>query len=184
MVDAAVILLAGGAATRFPNKLERTIDGRPVLAHSYDRVAAAGFPVYIAGKGSFSPQLDRYLNAPLIVDRRNGRGPLAAFLNACVLVQARRLFAVAADLPYLDAGVMQRLSTAWQTGDEAVVPIHDRGTEPLCALYDRNAVLRTGFELHTAGRTAMRDLIRRLSARFERCDERFFHNVNRPEDLP
>ncbi len=184
MVDTAVILLAGGAATRFPGKLERTVDGRPMVARSCDRAASAGFPVYISGKGSFSPQLDRYLEVPLIVDRRAGRGPLAAFLSACALVRARRLFAVAADQPYLDPGVMVRLSAVWEAGDEAVVPIHDGEIEPLCALYDRNAALRAGFDLRAAGATAMRDLVHSLRTRFEPCDKRYFHNVNRPEDLP
>jgi molybdopterin-guanine dinucleotide biosynthesis protein A len=183
MVETAVVLLAGGEATRFPQKLEQRLDGKPVLEHCYDAVRAAGWPVYVAGKGSFSRRLDAHLEAPLLIDRKPGRGPLHAFLGACARVRARRIFAVGGDQPRIDAAVMLRLAAAWESGDEAAVPAHDNRIEPLGALYDRRAVLRAGFELRNAGVAGMRDLIARLDARLVPCDARYFHNVNRPEDL-
>jgi molybdopterin-guanine dinucleotide biosynthesis protein A len=184
MVSTAVVLLAGGEALRFPGKLEHRIDGSPMLARCYDRVRAQGWPIYIAGKASFSRELDARLAAPLVIDRRPGGGPLRAFLDACAMVRAEHVFAIAADQPKLDAAVLRQLAAAWQRGDEAVVPAHDGEIEPLAALYDRKAVLREGFELRTAGKAAMRHLIDRLAARFVPCDAQHFHNVNRREDLP
>jgi molybdopterin-guanine dinucleotide biosynthesis protein A len=183
MVETAVILLAGGEGTRFRGKLERRIDGKPLLEHVYDRVHAAGWPVYLAGKESFSHELDAHLKAPLLIDRKPARGPLPAFLGACATVRARRLFAIAGDQPRIDEVVLHRIATAWRTGDEAVVPVHDSGIEPLAALYDRRAALCASFELRDAATSGMRDLIARLAARFVRCDARYFYNVNRREDL-
>lgn len=184
MVDTAIVLLAGGEATRFPDKLEHRFDGKPMLQHCYDRIRTAKWPVYIAGKGSFSRELDAYLNVPMLIDRRPRRGPLHAFLGACAIVRARRLFAVAADQPRIDDDVLRRLAEAWKDGDEAVVPAGEAGIEPLGALYDRSAALRAGFELRNSATAGMRDLIAGLAARFVPVSTECFHNVNSLEDLP
>ena len=183
MVETAIVLLAGGEATRFPGKLEHRIEGRPMLERCYARVRETGWPIYVAGKGSFSRDLDAQLEAPLLIDRKPRRGPLQAFLGACAMVSARRLFAVAADQPRIDASLLLRLAAAWNDGDEAVVPTDDAGLEPLGALYDRGAALHYGFELRNVVSAGMRDLIARLATRFVRCGTEHFQNVNRPEDL-
>ena len=183
MADAsiAIVMLAGGQARRFPHKLERSINGAPLVAHCYRALCATRWPVYIAGKGGFSREVDALLDAPLLIDRRPGCGPLRAFLWACRAIAAERIFAVAADMPQIDAPVLQQLAAAWQPGDEAVVPCHDGRIEPLAALYDRRAVLRESFTLR--GRSgAMHELVERLASRFVTFDARYFYNVNRPED--
>ena len=183
-VRTAVVVMAGGQARRFPGKLEHPISGRAMVAGCYDRVRAAGWPVYIAAKGSFRRDVDAELDAPILIDRRPRGGPLNAFLSACATIRAERIFAVAADQPQLDADALLRLAASWRSGDEAVVPEHDGTIEPLAALYMRHAVLREGFALCRTGRRAMRDLIERLVTRRVRLDARYFHNVNRFEDLP
>jgi molybdopterin-guanine dinucleotide biosynthesis protein A len=184
MDSLAILLLAGGDATRFPGKLERHIEGRPMLARCFDRLRASGHPVYIAARGSFAPPLDAQLDAPLIVDRHPGAGPLYALLDACAAIRTDRVFAVAADQPNVDARLVARLIAAWRTDDEAVVPQHDVNIEPLAAVYDRRAALREGFGLRASGSRAVRDLVGRLRARFLPCARDYFYNVNRPEDLP
>jgi molybdopterin-guanine dinucleotide biosynthesis protein A len=183
MDSVAIVLLAGGAASRFPGKLEHPIDGRPMLARCLARLGASGRPVYVAARGSFPAELEAQIDAPLIVDRHPGAGPLRAFLDACAVIRAERLFAVAADQPNVDAGLIAHLSAAWQKDDEAVVPEHDGRVEPLAAVYDRRAALREGFELRASRNYGVRDLIARLRARFLRCPGDYFHNVNRLEDL-
>ena len=184
MDNVAIVLLAGGAASRFPGKLERPVEGRPMLARIFDRMRASHCAVYVAARGSFAPQLDAAIDAPLLVDRHPGTGPLRAFLDACAAIRAERVFAVAADQPNLDASIIVRLNEAWRAGDEAVVPEHDGRIEPLAAAYDRRAALREGFELRASRRHAVRDLVARLRTRFVPCEGAYFHNVNRPEDLP
>lgn len=184
MDDVAIVLLAGGEASRFPGKLERRIEGRPMLARVFDRLRASGLPVYVAARGSFSSKIDAEIDAPLLVDRHPGAGPLHALLDACAVVRAARLFAVAADQPNVDARLVERLNDAWRAGDEAVVPEHGGKIEPLAAAYDRCAALREGFELRASRKNAVRDLVARLRTRFLRCESAYFYNVNRPEDLP
>ncbi len=182
MADAAIVILAGGQATRFPGKLEREIDGTPMLLRVYERLRGAR-PIYIAGKGGFSSSLDERLDCTLIVDRRPGRGPLAALVGACGAIDAERVFAVAADLPNVDAALLDELERARAGGDEAVVPKHDGGIEPLAALYDRTAILERGFALLEENKGAMRDLLAELRVRYVPMESARFVNVNTPADL-
>lgn len=179
----AVVLLAGGEARRFPGKLEHLVDGRPMIARTFERIRRVGWPVYVAGKGSFSRAVDAQVQAPLLIDRYPRGGPLCALLSTCTAIRASRVFALAADQPRLDAGVLERLDAAWRPGDEAVVPEHDGQIEPLAALYGRLAILREGFALRRTGANAMRDLVARLATRFVAFDSTYFFNVNRMADL-
>lgn len=178
MDNAAILLLAGGNATRFPGKLEQQVNGEPMILRLCRRLREAPWPLYVAGKGSFAPALDAAIEAPLIVDRRPGRGPLAALHAASAAITSRWIFAVAADMPQLEIDVLQRLLAARRAGDEAIVPEHDGRTEPLAALYDRRAILREGFALQR-----MQDLVARLAARLVPLDGKYFFNVNRASDL-
>jgi molybdenum cofactor guanylyltransferase len=177
-MDEAVLLLAGGEATRFPGKLEREVDGKPMIARVLERLSGK-WPVYVAANPGFACEID----APLLIDRWPGGGPLLALVGAAPQIPAERIFAVAADQPLLERAVLEQLADAWQPGDEAVVPRHDGGIEPLAALYDRRALLREGERLRLAGRAAMRDLIASLATRFVAIERAYFHNVNEPSDL-
>ncbi|HEY6327420.1 MAG TPA: molybdenum cofactor guanylyltransferase [Candidatus Cybelea sp.] len=179
----AIVLLAGGEARRFPGKLERPIDGEPMILRCYRNLRATALPIYVACKGEFSRDVDAQLDAPRLIDRDPRGGPLRAFASACGAIDAERCFAVAADQPRLDASVLRRLLAAWRRGDEAVVPIHDGRIEPLAALYDRAAVVREDPGLRRGGRAAMHDLVGAVAARFVPIESEYFYNVNRPGDL-
>jgi molybdopterin-guanine dinucleotide biosynthesis protein A len=127
--------------------------------------------------------VDAALAAPLLVDRWPPRGPLHALLSASPFIAVDRIFAVAADQPQLEPEVLERLAAAWRPGDEAVVPEHAGGVEPLAALYDRFALLREGLRLHRTGRAAMRDLIAAVATRFVPMESGHFCNINTRIDL-
>lgn len=184
MDSISILLLAGGEARRFPGKLAHAIDGEPMLVRCFRRVRKTGWPVYVAARDAFSPEVGAAIDAPVLIDREPGRGPLAAFVDACAAIESERVFAVAADQPNLDATVLGQIAASWEPGDEAVVPRHAGGIEPLAALYARAAVLREGSGLRAGGRGAMRDLIERLAARFVPCEAQSFHNINEIGDLP
>jgi molybdopterin-guanine dinucleotide biosynthesis protein A len=179
----AILLLAGGSATRFPGKLEHDIEGEPMIVRVFAKLGRTRWPVYICAKGSFAPEVDAALGAPLLIDRWPPRGPMHALLSASPFIAADRIFAVAADQPQLEPGALERLSAAWRPGDEAVVPEHAGAVEPLAALYDRFAILREGPRLRRAGRTAMRDLIAAVATRFVPMENRYFRNINTLSDL-
>ncbi len=179
----AILLLAGGSATRFPGKLEHDIEGQPMIARVFANLTHGRWPVYVAGKGSFAPSVNATLYAPMLIDRWPPRGPLHALLSACPFIAADRIFAVAGDQPQLEPSVLECLAAAWMPGDEAAVPEHDGVIEPLAALYDRFALLREGRRLRRASRSAMRDLIAAVATRFVPMQSRYFRNVNTRSDL-
>lgn len=178
----AIVLLAGGAASRLPGKLEREVDGKLLMLHAFDNLRNVGLPMYVAAATPFSSAIVSALDATLIYDAQPLRGPLWALLDASACIAADRIFAVAADMPHVDVAVLRRLAAAWRPGDEAVVPQHPGGIEPLAALYGGNA-LRHAAQSFSADCRAMRDLLAALRVRYTTMDARYFTNVNTLEDL-
>jgi molybdopterin-guanine dinucleotide biosynthesis protein A len=181
-VLSAVVVLAGGRATRLPGKLERSIDGEPMLERVCRNARALGFPVYLAGSGEFSPALARGLNLPMLHDRWPGAGPLRALFSAADALDCERIFALAGDEVCAGVALFRALEAAWRDGDEAVVPRHDARIEPLAAIYSRHALVREAGELLARRDEAMHALIARLQTRLVDVSGEHFANVNTPED--
>jgi len=183
-----VVVLAGGAATRFPGKLFAELDGTALLERVVANFAGATDELVLAIDGGFDVAVAERLGVRFVVDRVPRRGPLGGLLSALPELHARYVFVVAGDAPFVDANLARRLAASLQTGDEAVVPRHGstpQRTEPLAALYDRAALMREGaIELQT-GNGALRAVLGRLHVRFVDLGEtsRTFANVNTPQDL-
>jgi molybdenum cofactor guanylyltransferase len=182
VTDLAVVILAGGRATRFPGKLETSIDGKPLLVRVYDNLRASA-PVVIAGADTFSPELDAKLDCPIVVDRWPHRGPLGGLLSACGELDTRYVFVVAGDAPHVTAEVLASLRTRHTDGNEAIVPVHSGMREPLAAIYDREAVLREGFDVLHDGNASMHALLDRLIVCEVPLAPTFFSNINTAADL-
>lgn len=179
----AVVILAGGEATRLPGKLELDAGGVPLIVRVFQNVRAAG-PVYVSASRSFPPQIDRALECPIVIDRWPRRGPLAGLFSAFEAVREPRVFVVAADAPFVDARTAAELARLWEPGIEAVVPVNAQGRlEPLCALYDRTAFLAAAGAVLREGSGGVASLVERLRAKRVRLsDERVFANVNTAAD--
>lgn len=180
--DLAIVILAGGRATRFPGKLEASLDGEPLLARVYHHVREVA-PTMIAGRDTFSGALDALLDCPIVVDRWPDRGPLGGLLSAAYATSATRIFALAGDAPLVTADIVLTLRNEWQDGDEAVVPEHDGQVQPLAALYDRQALLREAWDVLRSDDRSMHALLARLRVRRVTCDAAVFANINTSADL-
>lgn len=179
----AILVLAGGRASRFPGKLEALVDGEPLVLRAFRTARATGWPVYVSAQGPFPGEIDRRLDCTVLIDRQPLGGPLRALHSACETIGHERIFALAADLPRVDTALLERIAGAWLAGDEAVVPRHGGKLEPLVALYARSAVVQESFTLFGEPRASMHDLIERIGAHFVDVDAQYFANVNTPEDL-
>jgi len=135
---------------------------------------SSGRETFVSCKGTFAPQIDALLEAPLVVDRWPRRGPLAGLISTLAHMRSRFVFAVAGDAPFVDGAFIERLENEWRHGDEAVVPAHGDGQdlvlEPLAALYDRFAFLREGFAEMRAGGSSIVATIERLRSRTLRIE--------------
>ena len=184
--DLAVVILAGGNATRFPGKLESDVGGTPLLLRVYRNVAPIA-TVYVSARAGFSPAIDAQLACAIVIDRLPGRGPLGGLVSTFGEIAARRVFVVAADAPFVDTGVYEELARHWDDRCEAVVPVRERDgrlrLEPLCAIYDRIAFLREGYAVLTHGSAAVAEVVDRLRARRVRlASQHAFTNVNTSAD--
>ncbi len=179
----AVVILAGGRASRLPGKLELDAGGVPLILRVYQNLAGAG-PVYISASRSFPREIDMALDCPVIIDRWPHRGPLAGLYCAFEYVTQPRVFVVAGDAPFVTQAVAAQLEAHWEAGTQAVVPVNAAGRlEPLCALYDRVAFLQAASGILAHGSGGVAAVVERLRARRVRLsDERVFANVNTPAD--
>lgn len=181
--NAAIVVLAGGRATRFPGKLEQNVGDEPLLQLVCRNARATGLPVYLAGSDEFTPAIAYRLDVPMLRDRWPGDGPLRALASACATIDSKHVFALAGDEPSVDAALLGALYAAMRPGDEAVVPRHGSRLEPLAALYDRAALLRESEALFARGVYAMHALLERLHRRPVDVRASYFTNVNTPGDL-
>lgn len=182
MAGIAVVIVAGGEATRLPGKLERRIAGTPLLLHVYRNLRGA-YPVFISARASFQAAIDEELECPVLVDRWPGRGPLGGLLTACGVIRERKIFAAAADAPALSLDVLHALEREWKPGDEAVVAEHDGRMEPLAALYDRAALMREGWPQMQSGKYSLHGVLGRMAVRPVCLPPAYFLNVNTAADL-
>ena len=181
--EIGVLILAGGQATRLPNKLELAAGALPMIARVYRNVSA-GRETFVSCKGTFPAEIDALLPCPMVVDRWPLRGPLAGILSTMAEMRSPYVFAVAGDAPFVTAAFIDRLAGQRRPGDEAIVPRHGGQIEPLAALYDRQAYLRAGIPTLMAGKGALRLVLDELHTKYAEMeeDERLFANVNTPAD--
>jgi molybdopterin-guanine dinucleotide biosynthesis protein A len=179
----AVVILAGGQASRLPGKLELDAGGVPLLVRVYRNVRAAG-PVYVSAAGGFPEHIDRELDCPILLDRWPRRGPLAALYSVLPHVREPWVFVVAGDAPFVHAAVAGELLAELEPGVQAVVPVNESGfLEPLCALYERAPLLETARMIFESGSGGVAAAVERLHAKRVRLsNERVFANVNTADD--
>lgn len=184
--EISIVVLAGGAATRLPHKLERELDaGEPLLGRvlrNFDGVPNARY-LCVTSEGSPFDGEAAALGIRVLRDVAPHGGPLAALVAACPRVREARIFALAGDAPNITPDVLNELDRAYEPGDEAVVPLNGETLEPLAALYDRDALARAGTSALASGRASMHAALGRMTVRAIPMRADLFLNVNTLDDL-
>jgi len=192
--DAA--LLAGGQGSRLGNgssgKLETDLGGKALGLRAYLRLKDAfGEPIVVTQDGEAPPSLE---GCRAIMDSPVGRGP-AAGIAAALRTAQDWCFVAAADMPFLDKGLIKELIAMVEAlpGDcVCAMPSWRKGLEPLHAFYRKGALGRIE-EFLAAGKRSLTELSLFLGAAVldaeaasGRCGadpETAFFNVNTGEDL-
>ena len=176
-------VLAGGRSQRYGrDKCGVDMDGRPLVDHALDAVAAAS-ERWIVGGPLREREGVRWLR-----DEPPGRGPLVGIRVGLRASTHAWLAVVACDMPFVPPALWPLLLRR-REGALLVMPEGPTGLEPTAALYHRDLLPSIDARL-AEGRASPRALLDphgivvgwdELSAALP---AHAFHNVNRPEDLP
>jgi molybdenum cofactor guanylyltransferase len=130
-------VLAGGKSSRMGvDKALLEIDGVSLIARAASLLqSVTGEPKIVA-----SPSVYGSLGFPLVADDWPGCGPLGGIATVLRASDSAWNLIIACDLPYLTKPWLDFLiELALKSKADAVVPRSERGAEPLCAMYHKNA---------------------------------------------
>ncbi|HVN08036.1 MAG TPA: molybdenum cofactor guanylyltransferase [Patescibacteria group bacterium] len=132
-------VLAGGQSSRMGSpKALLEIGGRPLIARAVALLQSVCSAVTVVG----SPAPYEHLGFAAIPDECAQIGPLGGILTALGRTTSDWNLIVACDLPYLTPEWLRYLaSRAARSRARVVLPQGPSGSEPLCAVYHREAVV-------------------------------------------
>ena len=180
-------ILAGGESSRMGrDKALLELEGVALIVRTSRLVESAGHRCTIVGD---SVRLEG-LELLVIEDEFPGAGPLGAIATALRASEAEWNLIVACDLPYLTREWLEFLiGRAVRSDADAVLPMNERGAEPLCAVYRKRAdgairaALDRGVRKVTDGLADVRiEFIEPREWKGFDSDGLLFKNMNSPAD--
>ncbi len=185
--DVRAFILAGGESSRMGrDKALLELDGVPMIVRMMRLVEAVVGRATIVGDAESYQRLA--LNA--ISDDWPGAGPLGAIATALRASDCGWNLIVACDLPYLTREWLEFLiDRAIRSNADAVLPMNDRGAEPLCAMYAKTCEAAIWLALdrgvrkvtHSLAHLRIEYLIPEEWRAFD-SDGLLFKNMNSPQD--
>jgi molybdenum cofactor guanylyltransferase len=183
----ATFILAGGGSSRMGmDKGLLEVDEVPLIVRTVRLMNAVAGVATVVGR----PETYQQLGLRAIGDDWPGCGPLGGMATALRASDAEWNLIVACDLPYLTRQWLEFLARrARESAADAVVPMNERGAEPLCAMYRSSCepairgALEQGTRKVTDGLTHIR--VEYLEPAEWKCfdsDGLLFKNMNTPAD--
>lgn len=157
------VILAGGKATRLPDKCFRIFDQKELVLHVFERVSMAVPEIVVVGKTEQDVRrLQQVLPKARIVHEESlTQSPLVGLLCGLNALENEYVFAAACDMPFLEPQLIRSLH-AQATGREAAIPYSGGKLEPLCAVYKRTSAVKAASNCLQSDRTSILDMIREL----------------------
>jgi molybdopterin-guanine dinucleotide biosynthesis protein A len=180
-------ILAGGESSRMGrDKALLELEGVALIVRTARLVESAAERCAIVGD---TVRLEG-LELLVIEDEFPGAGPLGGIATALRASQAEWNLIVACDLPYLTREWLEFLiGRAVRSNADAVLPMNERGAEPLCAVYRKRAedaicgALDRGVRKVTEGLAEVRiEFIEPREWKGFDSDGLLFKNMNSPAD--
>jgi molybdopterin-guanine dinucleotide biosynthesis protein A len=179
-------ILAGGKSRRFGrNKTVEVLGGKRLINHCLEGLDGLCDPLVVVAN-DLEPYWD--LQVSLIRDLVPHQGPLGGIQAALTWSPHDWVFVKAADMPFLVPGLV-RMMLASTVDADLVVPVHDKGFEPLFALYNRRCRPAIDRILQSSERSvaAIFEMVRLKTVgekQWRKVDAEglSFMNVNTPED--
>jgi molybdenum cofactor guanylyltransferase len=180
-------ILAGGESSRMGrDKALLELDGMPLIVRAARLLESiVGAPTVVGYREEFC-----VLGLRTIADDAPGAGPLGGIATALRAARAPWSLVVACDLPYVTQAWLKFLTgRAAASQADVVMPMNERGAEPLCAVYNKSAE-RAIREALARGTRKITDAL--AGARIEAIEPRewkafdsegvLFKNMNSPGD--
>jgi molybdopterin-guanine dinucleotide biosynthesis protein A len=184
---AAGFVLAGGESSRMGrDKGLLELEGEALVVRAANLAASAtGVPATIIGGAAYAE-----FGLRVVSDDLPGAGPLGGIGTALRASVAPWNLIVACDLPYLTREWLEFLvERALVSNADAVLPMNERGAEPLCAMYNKRGgrairgALDRGTRKVTDGLAGVRvKYIERAEWKAFDSEGLLFKNMNSPAD--
>jgi molybdopterin-guanine dinucleotide biosynthesis protein A len=130
-------ILAGGESSRMGrDKALLELEGIPLIVRAARLMeSVVGAPTVVGDREEF-----RVLGLRTIADDAPGAGPLGGIATALRAARAPWSLIIACDLPYLTQAWLEFVTgRAAESKEDVVMPMNERGAEPLCAVYNKRA---------------------------------------------
>lgn len=134
----SLAILAGGKNSRFggKNKSIHHFQGKPIISHQLDTLLPVFFNISIITNtpGDF----DFIRNVSKFKDLIHNKGPLGGIYTALHVIKTDYVFVLAGDMPFIHPGIVKELIKLANHQDfDALIPVNEKGREPLHAIYHR-----------------------------------------------
>ena len=162
------------------------LNGAPLIIRAARLVECIAKKPVIVG----SPERFQALGLDLIADEWEAAGPLGGIATALHATRTEWNLVVACDLPYLTKEWLEFLVVrALASGADALLPMNERGAEPLCAMYHKRCepairvALERGTRKVTDGLAGLRvEYIEPREWKAFDSEGLLFKNMNTPAD--
>jgi molybdopterin-guanine dinucleotide biosynthesis protein A len=178
------IILAGGKSLRMgTDKTFIKVEGKPLLAHAVELLQPLCQKLLIS---SNNRELS-YSNIKVISDETENCGPLGGIYSCLKQSETEWNFILSVDSPFVHPGFITALKNELN-GFDAVVPVHNKGNEPLIAFYNKSCLPAMQKQLE-AGNYKMQRLLNGVNIKWVESGKwiakypEIFRNLNKPSDL-
>ncbi len=189
IADGLALILAGGDSQRMGCDKATLRLGEKTLLQRVVDVVQPLFPELLVSLRQ--PRAD--IEWPQIIDPAGSAGPLAGLCAGLEQAQARRVpwvFAVATDMPFVQAALIRHLATL-RDGFQVVVPVVQGYPQPLASFYSIESLDAVRTTLSGNGKRSLRALLEQLKVRYVDEDElrtkdpglRSFFDLDTPQDI-
>jgi molybdopterin-guanine dinucleotide biosynthesis protein A len=181
------VILAGGASSRMgKNKALLKVGELFLVERVYASIAALFYNVILVTN---TPDIYAFIPCPKVPDIYPGAGSIAGLHAGLNASSTERIFAVACDMPFLNAELIRFICKDAEAYD-AVVPVDRSGRlEPLHALYAKTALIAMKESIEHGDKSII-NLLDRVTTRMVLNDlfqhipgvEESFRNLNTPAE--
>ncbi len=183
------LILAGGRSSRMgQDKALMAVAGIPMLTRVCTAALHCTESVYIvtpwgARYRAIAPPACQWLHETRPLDPA---GPLVAFAQALAQVESDWVLLLACDLPRMNGATLQAWTqqlAAVSSAAIALLPLGEKGWEPLCGFYRRDSLARLQGAIAQGTRSFQQWLSQETVAPLQVTDPTVLWNCNTPDDL-